>query len=98
VTLTYSSSGDGDRWEASSGVCGFTGGMILECVEGFWTLIYNYQSNIPNFGAGCIFGTVGGNALSNVTCSPFYVEISAGILSFLGGSCCGGTVTIIITE
>ena len=98
VTLTYSGTGEGDRWEASGGACGFTGGMIFQCVEGNWSLVYNYQSNIPSFGAGCIFGTVGGNSVSDVTCSPFYAEISAGISSYLSATCCSGTVTIIITE
>jgi hypothetical protein len=98
VTLNYSTAGDGQRWEASTGTCGFTGGIILECVEANWAIVFNYQSNQPNFGSGCIFGTVQANSLSGVSCSPFYAEISAGILSFLGGNCCGGTVTLIITE
>jgi len=98
VELNHYAVEGGDGWESSKNTCGFPGGIRIECSFGAWTLIYNYQSDEPSFGAGCIFGTVLPNAISNVTCSPFYAEISAGILSYLGGDCCSGTVKIIITE
>lgn len=94
---TVQLSGNGNSWFNLYSPCGFLGGLTLNCEEGIWTLYLSYQDDIPSFGAGCVFGAVNGNH-PTVICSPFYLEITAGITAYLGATCCSGNVTIVITE
>ena len=100
-TLPYVSAPPEQRWESTSannsgGICGFTGGFIIICEGGAWSLIANYQSNVPNPFAGCILGEPDNTI--EATCDPFYIEFTSGVESLFGAECCSGTVTVIITE
>lgn len=70
--------------------------MIVKCEDGQWFIIANYATNIPGFGAGCILGQAQ-NAVT-ATCNPLYIEFTTSVNSYNGGNCCGGTVTIVVTE
>ena len=72
------------------------GGMIVKCEAGQWFIIANYTTNLPGFGAGCILGE-SQNAVT-ATCEPLYIEFTTSVNSYNGGNCCGGTVTIVVTE
>lgn len=66
--------------------------------SGPWGLTLLYQSDVPTFGAGCILGNSGFPNPINVTCNPFFATFTASVTPYLGATCCGGTVTVTITE
>jgi len=113
LTLTITASGDCTCWEGSfvsswsngsidwsamQGCPDFvSGGVLLSCQGGDLYLYASYNTNLPTFGAGCIFNNELGTEVT-YSCNPLYIEITGGIIEYLGSDCCSGTVTMIITE
>lgn len=88
-----------NNYDNSYKPCGYAiGGFVFLCEGNQYYLIATYQTDDPSFGAGCILGNPAGNIVNVTSCSPFYLEFSASVTSYLGGDCCSGTVTVVITE